>query len=105
MRDNGPIQTWRMNHGLTRHELAQACGIAEGDLARIEEGKEGIAGELQDFLTEQGENVSRMASEQSAYLAGNRGLNDGVVPLSSPKGANYARPPRPIKCGRKAKSH
>jgi len=49
--------------------LARACGLPQVTLAKIEAGGEGLVGELQDYLTRRGENVSWLASEQGRLLA------------------------------------
>lgn len=64
-----PIQTWRDTRGLSVQELAHACGLAEADLLLVESGESGLPGELQDYLTKHGVNVSQMAVEQSAFIA------------------------------------
>ncbi len=64
-----PIKSFRKERNLSKHELATACGLSEHEISRIEAGKEGIPGELQDYLTKQGANVSELASEQSAFIA------------------------------------
>lgn len=64
-----PIEETSAARGISRVALAQACGMKERRLARIEAGREGLPGELQDYLTGQGENVGLLASEQAAFLA------------------------------------
>jgi len=54
------------------NELAGACGLSANALARVEAGSDGLPGELQDYLTERGENVSWLASEQSEFVAAKR---------------------------------
>lgn len=68
-----PIKDFRHRKNLSRKELAELCGLSELDIAKIEAGKTGIPGELQDYLAEKGLNVSEMASQQSAFIAGRRG--------------------------------
>ena len=63
-----PIRKWRESHNLTVVQLATASNIPGQEVIQVEEGKTGIPGELQDYLTGQGENVSWMASEQSAFI-------------------------------------
>ncbi len=63
-----PVVAWRIAHGMTLAQLAQACGLDEASLRLIEDGKDGIPGELQDYLAAQGVNVSEMASEQSRHI-------------------------------------
>lgn len=70
MLTKSPLTEWRENNGMRREQLAAACGIKKSDMERIEEGKEGLVGELQDYLTGQGENVSELASRQSEFIAG-----------------------------------
>ncbi|NIM04676.1 MAG: hypothetical protein GTO55_01960 [Armatimonadetes bacterium] len=53
---------------MSRSELPEACGIEASEVGRIEAGKEGLAGGLQDYLAEQVENVCELASEQSEFL-------------------------------------
>ena len=64
-----PIKTWRVAHGMTVGQLATACGMAEPEVHAVEVGNGGIPGEMQDYLTKRGENVSWLASEQSAFVA------------------------------------
>jgi len=64
-----PVMAWRVAHRMTLAQLAQACGLDEVSLRLIEAGKDGIPGELQDYLTGQRENVSRMASEQAMFIS------------------------------------
>ena len=68
-----PLKYWRKKHDMTREELASACGLTKNDILAIELGKHGIPGELQDYLEKQGINVSDMASELSAFIAGRTG--------------------------------
>ena len=68
MRAKGPVWEWRKARGMSRVALAQACGMKEWRLARIEAGREGLPGELQDYLTERGAHVSSLASEQSRFI-------------------------------------
>jgi transcriptional regulator with XRE-family HTH domain len=75
MLTKSPLTEWRENHGMTQAQLATACGIKISEVERIEAGKEGIVGELQDYLVEKGENVSELASRQSEFIAG-EGFND-----------------------------
>jgi hypothetical protein len=67
-----PLALWRMEHGMTQAQLAAAAGAKLSEVRAAEEGHTGLVGELQDYLTEQGENVSEMASRQSAFIAGRR---------------------------------
>jgi len=69
MKPSSPIREWREKQGITRAQLARACRVNASEISRIEEGKEGIVGELQDYLAGQGENVCEMASKQSAFIA------------------------------------
>jgi DNA-binding transcriptional regulator YiaG len=64
-----PIEEWREEWNMTREHLARACGLTTGEVAKIEEGQTGLPGELQDYLTERGENVSHFASQQSRFVA------------------------------------
>lgn len=65
-----PIKSWRRSRNLTRSELASACDLTEYEIIQMENGLAGIPGEMQDYLTEQGEDVSDLASQQSAFIAG-----------------------------------
>ena len=67
-----PISVWRKQQGLTREALAKASGLSSSLLRQVEEGKTGIPGELQDYLTTLKENVSLLASEQSFFVASRR---------------------------------
>ena len=64
-----PLAVWRSAHGMTQAQLAEASGAALREVQAAEEGTEGLVGELQDYLTDQGENVSELASEQSRFLS------------------------------------
>lgn len=67
-----PIRDYRRKQGMIRKDLAFASGLSEYDILQIEQGKSGFPGELQDYLTDKGINVSEMASEQSAFIAGSK---------------------------------
>jgi len=77
MRDKSPLTEWREQYGLSTAELANLCNVTEGDILRVEAGEDGLIGEVQDYLTRQGENVSAMASDHSAFLAALRGEAEG----------------------------
>jgi DNA-binding XRE family transcriptional regulator len=74
MRMRSPLAEWRERYGLSVADLADLCNVSEAQIARIEAGKQGLIGEVQECLTKRGENVSEMASAQSAFLAMKRGL-------------------------------
>ena len=63
-----PLVQSRSGHGMSRQQLAEVSGARVGDICAAEEGKAGLVGELQDYLTKQGENVSELASEQSVFI-------------------------------------
>jgi transcriptional regulator with XRE-family HTH domain len=67
--DQSPLTTWRQEHGMTQRALADVSGVSLREVKEAEAGHTGLAGELQDYLAEQGVNVSTMASEQSRFLA------------------------------------
>lgn len=67
-----PLSTWREERSLTQEELAQASGTPLRSVKAAEEGRLGLEGTLQDYLTDQKVNVSAMASEQSAFMASQR---------------------------------
>ena len=73
MRTKSPLTEWREQYGLSIADLADLCNVTEVQIARIEAGKQGLIGEVQDCLTQRGENVSAMASAHSAFLALIRG--------------------------------
>lgn len=70
MRTQSPLTEWRELYGLSTAELADLCNVLETDIIRIEAGEGGIVGEVQDYLTKQGENVCQFVSDQSEFLAG-----------------------------------
>jgi hypothetical protein len=57
---------------MSRAQIAEACHLDDNVLARVEAGEDGVPGELQDYLTEQGENVGWMASQQAALITSTR---------------------------------
>lgn len=65
-----PLREFRRKQGMTRQDLAFASGLNEYDIIQIESGKSGLPGELQIYLADKGINVSEIASEQSAFIAG-----------------------------------
>lgn len=69
MSERSPIETWREAERCSIEQLAKASGLLAQDIKHIEAGETGIPGELQDYLTKRGVNVSQMASEQSAFIA------------------------------------
>ena len=73
MRTKSPLTEWREQYGLSVAELADLCNVTSAQIARIEAGKTGLVGEVQDYLTTQGANVSMMAAGHSAFLAALRG--------------------------------
>jgi transcriptional regulator with XRE-family HTH domain len=68
MEQISPLREWREKHNISISELASACGIDAAELIKIEAGEGGIVGELQDYLTKEGENVSSMAIQQSVFI-------------------------------------
>jgi len=56
-----PLTEWRAQYGLSVADLADLCNVTEAQIARIEAGKQGLIGEVQDCLTRRGENVSAPA--------------------------------------------
>jgi len=58
MRDKSPLTEWREQYGLS---VADLCNVSEAEIARIEAGKQGLIGEVQDCLTQRGENVNAPA--------------------------------------------
>jgi hypothetical protein len=58
-------------------ELAALCNVTEAEITRVEAGEEGLIGEIQDCLTQRGQNVSAMASAHSEFLATIRGKGTG----------------------------
>ena len=58
MRTKSPLTEWRKQCGLS---MADLCNVSEAQIARIEAGKQGLIGEVQDRLTQRGENVSAPA--------------------------------------------
>ena len=86
MRIRSPLTEWREQVGLSLAELADLCGVTEAEIIRIEAGEEGLVGEVQDCLTQRGENVSAMASAHSAFVASIRGddaAEDDAPPIAS----------------------
>lgn len=77
MKKGSPLTEWREGRGMTMEQLAEASGAKPSEVEAAEEGKTSLAGELQDYLTEQGENVSEMASEQSAFIASDAETPEG----------------------------
>jgi len=61
MRTRSPLTEWREQYGLSMADLADLCNVSEAQIARIEAGKQGLIGEVQDRLTQRGENVSAPA--------------------------------------------
>ena len=61
MRVRSPLTKWREQYGLSVAELADLCNVSEAEIARIEAGKQGLIGEVQDCPTQRGENVSAPA--------------------------------------------
>ena len=55
MRCRSPLTEWRKQCGLS---MADLCNVSEAQIARIEAGDQGLIGEVQDCLTQRGENVS-----------------------------------------------
>jgi len=58
VRTKSPLTEWREQYGLSVADLADPCNVSEVEIARIEAGKQGLIGEVQDCLTPRGENVS-----------------------------------------------
>ncbi len=73
MRNKSPLTEWREQYGLSVSDLADLCNVTEAEIARIEAGKQGLIGEVQDCLTQRGENVSAMAAAHSEFIAVLRG--------------------------------
>ena len=69
MGSRSPLTEWREQYGLSTAELADLCNVPETEITRIEAGEQGLVGEVQDYLTGQGANVSMMAAGHSAFLA------------------------------------
>ena len=72
MEPKNPLREWRQTKGLTIKALSDRCGLTTEELHRVEAGHFGLPGELQDYLTSQGVNVSQMASDQSAFIVASR---------------------------------
>lgn len=68
-RHQNPLKRLRVSHGPSIRQLADACRVTEAEVIRVEDGESRIPGELRDYLTEQGESVSWLASEQSEHIA------------------------------------
>jgi len=68
VQQESPLRKWRRPRSRSVQQPARACSVGEEDIYRTEAGGSGLIGEVQDYLTEQGENVSWMAGEQSAYI-------------------------------------
>jgi len=73
MRTKSPLTEWREQYGLSVAELADLCNVSEAMILRVEAGKTGLVGEVQDYLTTRGANVSMMAAGHSVFLAALRG--------------------------------
>jgi hypothetical protein len=73
MRTISPLTQWREQSGITIAELADLCNVTEADIVRVETGEDGLIGEIQDCLTQRGENVSQMASDHADFLVSLRG--------------------------------
>jgi len=73
MRTKSPLTDWREQYGLSVADLADLCNVSEAQIARIEAGKQGLIGGVQDCLTQRGANVSEMTSAHSEFLAAPRG--------------------------------
>jgi predicted transcriptional regulator len=67
MRTRSPLAEWRERYGLSPDDLANLCGVTEAEIIRMETGETGLVGEVQDYLTGQGANVSMMAAGHSAF--------------------------------------
>lgn len=63
-----PLAIWRIKHGMTVAELAETIGVETQRIEAIEAGEDGLVGEVQDYLVQQGENVSDFASRQSTFI-------------------------------------
>lgn len=75
--DESPLKAWRKQRRMTQQLLPRAAAIDVRQLADAEAGKRALAGELQDYPAKQGENVSRIASDQSALIAHGRREGEG----------------------------
>jgi hypothetical protein len=64
--------------------LADLCNVSEADIVRVEAGKEGLIGEVQDCLTRRGENVSEFASAHYQPLCECLGIDPNSVRSLSP---------------------
>lgn len=64
-----PLHVWCTARNMSVQQLTHACSVSDDEIRRIETGEMGIPGEVQDYLTKQGENVSWMASEQSQFIS------------------------------------
>ncbi len=64
-----PLAAWRRQHKMTQRGLAEASGAKLSQVKAAEAGRTGLIGELQDYLTKQGENVSEMAMRQAAFVS------------------------------------
>ena len=63
-----PSAIWRIKYGMTVEELAETVGVETQRTQAIEAGEHGLIGEVQDYLVQQGENVSDFASRQSTFI-------------------------------------
>ena len=63
------LAMWREERGMTQRQVADAAGVTVIAIREVERGEVGLVGELQDYLTDQGENVSDFARHQSAFIA------------------------------------
>ena len=68
-----PLAVWRVERGMTVEQLAKVIGVEANQIKAIEAGEDGLIGEVQYYLAQQGENVSNFASRQSAFIALHRG--------------------------------
>jgi len=68
MRTKGPLTEWREHYGLSVADLADLCNVSEAQIARIEAGKQGLIGEVQDCLTQRGQNISAPAGSDNPAL-------------------------------------
>jgi transcriptional regulator with XRE-family HTH domain len=73
MRTKSPLTEWREQQGLSVADLAGLCNLPEAEIIRIEAGETGLVGEVQDYLTRQGANVSMMAAGHASFLAALQG--------------------------------
>ena len=78
MRTRSPLSDWRAQCGLSVAELAGLCNVTEADVLRVEAGEDGLIGEVQDYLTTQGVNVSQMAVGHAEFLVAL--AEQGVIP-------------------------